>query len=350
MHNSQLPSRARRIWNARGRVWSVFALVFVTELVTGSAIAGPATELSVAKLERGTYLAESVARCSWCHSPIDRRRAYPVSREPVGAGGGFLLTRELGFPGTLPAPAITPTQLGSWSDEQLARAIVNGYRPDGVRMFRWVVHDTFDALSAGDVESVIAWVRNLEPQGSEAPERDLDLSTKMLLPFMPSKAQPVERPIGTEEAGYGEYLTAAAGCINCHSPRTWYGKRKNGQEFSGGDVFNRPDGSVIRSPNISPDKTTGIGAWTEEVFIALFRQFGAPGTLNPLISSPEDWRTEMPWAAFAGMTDEDLRAVYRYLMALEPIENRVIRFSPGPVAWRDSAGDAGASGDVGKRD
>jgi hypothetical protein len=69
---------------------------------------------------------------------------------------------------------------------------------------------------------------------------------------------------------------------------------------------------VYVSPNLTPDPDTSpIGAWPEDAFIARFR-------VGPTIPG-----TPMPWGAFARMTDDDLRSVYRYLRSLPPTRKAV---------------------------
>src|SRR5690606_25298330 len=85
-----------------------------------------------------------------------------------------------------------------------------------------------------------------------------------------------------------------------------------GPEFAGG--MEMPDESdptkVFVTPNLTPDPKTGhITSWSEDQFVARFRA----GNIRP--------GTHMPWAAFARMSDADLRAVYRYLRSLPPVEN-----------------------------
>jgi hypothetical protein len=102
------------------------------------------------------------------------------------------------------------------------------------------------------------------------------------------------------------------------------GRPLPGQELSGGNPFPTGDGWVARTANITPDSATGIGLWPRERFIATFRQRAAAAG-SPL--SQTDRLTPMPWIAFAGMTDEDLGAVYDYLRTVPPVRNEVVKFT-----------------------
>jgi hypothetical protein len=81
---------------------------------------------------------------------------------------------------------------------------------------------------------------------------------------------------------------------------------------------------VAHTANITPDSATGIGLWTRERFVENARERAAAAG-NPL--SENERLTPMPWTAFAGMTDEDLGAVYDYLRTVPPVRNEVTRFT-----------------------
>jgi hypothetical protein len=81
----------------------------------------------------------------------------------------------------------------------------------------------------------------------------------------------------------------------------------------------------VRSANITPDADTGIGSWTEQQFIDKFKGFETPN--DATLSDPERRQnTVMPLTAYAGMTREDLSAIYTYLRTMKPVINRVNRF------------------------
>lgn len=101
----------------------------------------------------------------------------------------------------------------------------------------------------------------------------------------------------------GKYVFAAAGGCGCHTA-------KDGELNAGGRELPVPFG-VVYGTNITPDRETGIGAWSEEQFIASMRDGVRPNgdRLLPV----------MPYPAFRGMADDDLRALWAYLMSLPPV-------------------------------
>lgn len=79
--------------------------------------------------------------------------------------------------------------------------------------------------------------------------------------------------------------------------------------------WTNPRWKKLYGKNITPDPETGIGTWSEADFIRAMRTGVTPGgkLLDPF----------MPWHAFQGITDEDLKAMRFYLRTLKPIKNKV---------------------------
>jgi hypothetical protein len=90
-----------------------------------------------------------------------------------------------------------------------------------------------------------------------------------------------------------------------------------------------PDGSVVRSANISSDPETGIGRWTATQFVARFKNFADSSYTPPSVAVGE-FNTVMPWTMYGGMKEEDLLSVFTFLQTVKPIANKVTIFSPAP--------------------
>jgi mono/diheme cytochrome c family protein len=73
---------------------------------------------------------------------------------------------------------------------------------------------------------------------------------------------------------------------------------------------------VTYAANLTPDKTTGIGNWTADQFIKAMRTGKHRGFGRPIMPP-------MPWFAMAQLQDDELEAIFAYLMSLPPIPNRV---------------------------
>ena len=145
----------------------------------------------------------------------------------------------------------------------------------------------------------------------------------------------------------GKYLVSITGCDNCHTPHQGGPEGFEpdpGLRLSGHPgAVDIPDPEYLASPwgwmgaetntafadpwgisfaaNLTPDESTGLGNWTEEMFMESMKSGLHIGT-NRLIMPP------MPWRSYAAMTEEDLIAVFAYLKTLPPIENLVPDYEP----------------------
>ena len=131
-------------------------------------------EATPQRLERGQYLANGVSGCVYCHTEHDFRKAD----EPLPAsqrGGGQVLP-YLGLPGRVVANNLTSdsqTGAGSWTDDQLARAIREGIGHDGRTLFPIMPYLRFRSMSDEDLASIVVYLRSLPPSTSRAPvDRD----------------------------------------------------------------------------------------------------------------------------------------------------------------------------------
>lgn len=111
----------------------------------------------------------------------------------------------------------------------------------------------------------------------------------------------------------GAYIAKAGGCLVCH---TAIGP--TGPDFAnaGAGGLEMPDAiGLWRTPNITPDKGTGIGNWTDEQIIAAVRTGVRPDgkKLYPI----------MPYMNYNGMTDDDAKALVAFLHTLKPVERTV---------------------------
>lgn len=108
------------------------------------------------------------------------------------------------------------------------------------------------------------------------------------------------------EVEQGRYLATAGDCAACHTA-------PDGAPFAGGLQIETPFG-VIYSPNITPDRDTGIGAWTEDQFYrAMHEGIAADG---------ERLYPAFPYPYYTKVTREDVDAIYAYLRTLEPVRNQ----------------------------
>jgi cytochrome c553 len=152
----------------------------------------------------------------------------------------------------------------------------------------------------------------------------------------------------------GKYLVTFAGCDDCHSPKVF---KPAGPEpdmtrrLSGHPAADKlpktppgvlaPDkfGALASNDftawvglwgtsytmNLTPDKATGLGSWTEAMFMKAIRTGKHQGEGRPILPP-------MPWPQISQMTDDDLKAVWAFLQTLPPIQNAIPDPIPPPGA------------------
>lgn len=303
----------------------LLALVLVLGMFSGLYIynykpdIGPSPDLklerSEGRIERGSYLANSVTVCMDCHS----RRNWTLFSGPIlpgtEGGGGEVFGENEGFPGTIYATNLTPYRMKSWSDGDIYRAITGGVGKDGRALFPLMGYHRFGKMDREDIYSIIVYIRTLPSLSNDVPYVDLDFPVNLLNNLSPQLAVHEDIPHRVDGIKYGAYLVNAAGCVDCHSMQD-KGKIVPGSEFAGGMEFVQPAG-IMRAPNITPHPEKGIGNWTEDLFIQKFKIYGDSGFTIPAIAKNE-LNSPMPWSMYAGMTNSDLKAIFAYLKSLPP--------------------------------
>jgi hypothetical protein len=151
----------------------------------------------------------------------------------------------------------------------------------------------------------------------------------------------------------GKYLTMAGGCGDCHSPKTFTasGPVQDAKRLLSGypataklpdvpkDLLSPTQWGAITTNdmtgwagpwgvsfayNLTPDPATGIGNWSEALFIQSLKNGKFMGTSRAMLPP-------MPWQEIGAMKDEDLKAIFAYLKSLPPIDNAVPQpISPSP--------------------
>jgi cytochrome c553 len=239
-----------------------------------------------AAIERGRYLATSVASCVDCHDNDFGGRVF-IDVGPMATIHGTNLTRGKGGIGA------------SYTDDDLVRALAHGVRKDGRSVIYMPSH--FYKLSEPDTGAIIAFIRSLPPVDREHPSPRYGPLGAVLTAFGQVELFPAEhidhanfrlassdRPADPVRAG--EQIVATAGCRGCHGP-----------SFEGG--FGPPPGGA----NLTP---VGLEGWTEADFFRALREHRRPDGSHIAETMP---------LAIGQMSDDDLRAMYAYLKTLPPL-------------------------------
>ncbi len=148
----------------------------------------------------------------------------------------------------------------------------------------------------------------------------------------------------------GRYLVSVIGCTDCHTPLKMgpQGPEPDMSRFLSGHPEAltvtpppAPEGSwlwsgtatntafagpwgVSYTANLTPDRNSGLGIWTEEMFVRAIRTGRHMGTSRE-IAPP------MPWPAFRNATDDDLKSIFAYLKTIRPVVNHVPDYQPPAV-------------------
>jgi mono/diheme cytochrome c family protein len=270
------------------------------------------------RLERGRYLATSLLGCIDCHSVRDwAQHDAPIVNGMMGAGDIF---PAKGLPGRVVAQNLTPdpeTGVGTWTDDQLARAIREGIGHDGRVLFPLMPFTNYRRLSDEDLASVIVFLRSLPPVRHPLPKTELVFPVKYLIRTVPQPlTEPVPPPHLSTPEKRGEFLATVGGCGDCHTPKRT-GDPIPGLKLAGGEIFEGPWGRAATA-NLTLDPS-GISYYDERFFVHVMRTgFVQARELSPI----------MPWWSYRNLTDDDLKSIFAYLRTLKPVKHRGDNLAP----------------------
>jgi len=266
-------------------------------------------------IARGRYVVRDLANCANCHGDQSRKATIAESRD-VPLSGGFVFDIP---PGKFYARNITPDSLsglGAVSDGAVARALRYGVGHDGRALLPFM---EMQGLSDEDLVAVVSYLRSQAPVRNVVPMHTYSLlgkvvrATVLSKPVGPRETPPVATPHGATVEN-GRYLVeSVALCGACHTQRNMMTGAFTGPHLGGATGFEKDStGHSWSPPNITADPTTGrAGMMNEDGFVARFRA----GRI--FAHSP------MPWEGFRNLSDDDVRAIYRYLKTVTPVHQDV---------------------------
>jgi mono/diheme cytochrome c family protein len=277
-------------------------------------------------IARGKYLVRGPAHCSNCHVGGLQELVRTDGGEELPMKGG--LEFPLGPIAVLYTANLTPdteTGIGRYSDGELFRMLRHNVKPDGRASVAPLM--PFASMADDDLVAIVSYLRSTAPVRNEVPPARWRLFGKTIAALLrPAAIRPVVghsppavAPAQQPTVERGSYLAnSVANCMACHSPIDPATGELTGPAFSGNSRGERSmvDQSVVlRAPNVTPHPTGVLLKFADEdVWIGRFRA-------GRVIAA-----SYMPWGPYSRMTDEDLRAIYRYLRTLNPVENDV-----GPI-------------------
>lgn len=263
-------------------------------------------------IERGQYIFAITGGCG-CHTIPDGTphvggRAFPI---PFG---------------TAYATNITPdkeTGLGSWSDKEILNAMTTGIRPNGERILPVMPYEAYSGMAEEDLKALIAYLRTLKPVRKETPRMKswIPFSRSLLVPlwlkfFGRFSTPPPKAPQSGIQRG--RYLVDHVSlCRDCHTPRNFLGVPKRGLHLAGSKTGLLGE----ESPNITPDKQTGIGEWSRDEIADLTLTGFKPNLDN--VQGLMEEVIEGTSRGYKNMTREDALAIADYLKSIRPIANKI---------------------------
>jgi mono/diheme cytochrome c family protein len=278
--------------------------VAVADYRGGNPTGVPASLAKASLVERGEYLARA-ADCMVCHT-TPGGQAY--------AGG---LAFKLPF-GTLYSTNITPdveTGIGKYSDLDFLDAIHRGRRRDGARLYPAMPFPSYTYMTDEDALAIKAYLFSLAPLRAETPPNTLmfpfnqrwSLAVWSALFNRDKRFEP--DTARTAEWNRGAYLAEAlAHCGECHTPRNPAFALDNREKFAGAVA------AGWRAYNITADKGTGVGAWSDDQLVSYLSTGHAAG--RGTASGPMGEAVD---ESFSRMVPEDLRALVAYLRSVPAV-------------------------------
>jgi mono/diheme cytochrome c family protein len=299
-----------RIWSGR-RQWLAVTAAFVAVLAGPGCRSLPPSppDATTPAESEGRHVLQTAAACG-CHGanfagwkegrPNDFPRAAPYGERFVGPFGA------------VPAANITPdkeTGIGSWTDEQIKRAITDGVDPGGRKLAPLMPYAVYHGMAASDLDALVAYLHRLRPVHNEVTGWEFKGQ-------MPEPAPPQTPPEGGRPAGgveLGRYLVhSVSGCTDCHAPG---GPGPDAEKLIGKVLH--IGGAAIVAPNLTPDRATGLGAWSEGDIARYLRT----GT-RPDGGLAQSAMAGLILTSFSHYSPDEARAVAAYLKNLPAVHHR----------------------------
>ena len=266
----------------------------------------PADFTNADPIARGRYLAQA-ADCEACHT-TENGKSF--------AGGRPFVTDF----GTLYSPNITPDKesgIGSWSDAQFLRAVHEGIDDEGEHLYPAFPYAAYTYLTDEDVLAIRQYLATVAPVKQTAPANELKapFNQRWLMSLWSDFYNPGKRfePVADRGAEWnrGAYLVEGLGhCGDCHTPRTALQSLDNRHKFAGGMA------EGWRAYNLSSDKDSGIGTWTEADLIQYLttgHSLNRGTAFGPM--------AEAVHLSFQNLTQSDIHAIVAYVRSVPPVSS-----------------------------
>src|SRR5579871_180763 len=264
----------------------------------------PAQLAQASLIERGAYLARA-ADCVVCHTA--------KGGQPFAGGLAF----KLPF-GALYSTNITPdkdTGIGNYSDQDFLNAVHRGVRRDGQNLYPAMPYTSYTYMTDADALAIKAYLFSLPPVRATPPENTLTFpfNQRWAMSFWSAVFNRDTRfePDASQSPQWnrGAYLAEAlAHCGECHTPRNLGLALDNRNKFAGAVT------AGWRAFNITADKATGLGSWSDDDMFAYLSagHVAGHGTASGPMGEAVD-------ESFSKLTADDVHAIVAYLRSVPAV-------------------------------
>jgi cytochrome c553 len=265
--------------------------------------------------------------------PFILRFVDPVSKT---VEGGVVYSRNI-------TPDVA-TGIGSWSEDDIVKALRTGVRKDGTNLFLFAPHTFYKNLTEDDARALAAYLKSIPPISNEVAQRELPEIVQRL-PFLAAALQPMtprsndespQAPVGRTRERALYLTTSLVGCMECHSYRDAAGHQ---YPFAGGDpadplstfrlgpdlplrqhdrglaTFPYPGFATLVGPNLTRFGTGGDWHNVPAASIVAAMRQGV-STQPDVYGRPDPLEHVMMWQFYSAMTDDDAYAIADYLKSL----------------------------------
>lgn len=219
--------------------------------------------------------------------------------------------------------------IGNWTDGEIYYFLRTGIHKDG----HWSppFMPKFPLMADEDLYSIIAWLRSDDPSLAADPHEYPPNQWNFLVKFLSNIAigppeypkSAIAIPDSNDQVAFGRYVADnLCACYACHSAdftkQDPIHPEKSLGFYGGGNPMLNLEGEVVPSANITMDKETGIGTWTEEQFIEAVK-FG---------KNPKGGPLHYPMFPHTTLNDKEVKAIWAYLKTVPALHNEVKRYQP----------------------
>ncbi len=215
--------------------------------------------------------------------------------------------------------------IGTWTDGELLYLLRTGIKRDG--KFAPPYMAKLPNMADEDITSIIAFLRSNDALVTASATPDQPCEPAFLTKFLclvawkplPMPEHKIELPDTAKPIELGKYLVHNLECFNCHSAsfktNNLLEPEKSDGYLGGGNETLNKEGKVIVTQNLTPDKATGIGEWSEEKFVNAVKS-------GIVINQPA---LRYPMVPYVYLRDDEAKTIYAYLRTVPPIVKNVPR-------------------------